>query len=308
MYHRVAPTYGVTESLGKEHVMRRNLFSAHSFGFAMLLFYGTTGLAGGPEEPSKSFTLGMAEQEAEASLKKLVDRERQFLEACGTKTAFRSFATEMVGTAEKLQQILDLAHGYDGAFVRVQSLFEKHVVSQKLVQKRMHNAFNELQEQLVKDSVTLFLQYRVPASAMEKVKLWKLRPAAFSVGYSPLFEYGVSLAHKDWFRAGSGVLAAGAVSGIAESAAREVGLWNHDEGGWMDALLGAAVEAIAHQVIEEASDPTPKLAGLLKSAFDEITDAHMTVQNGFADTLRQLTKYHIDAREKLIRVAKEGAK
>lgn len=253
-------------------------------------------------------SLKTAERKALASLHRMVKDEEQYLNRRGASESFKSLAKGMVDAAEKFEQAADLINGYDGRASRVRNLFENHIVSQKDVQQRLKKAFDELQTQLIKDTVDLCVDHKVPLTAIEKVKLWSLRPDAFSDSYQPLILYGAKVAQSDWFRTGASFVASSAATGVAKSAAREAGLYNHEEGSLMDLFLTTVFETAAHAVAEQVSDPTPQIAESLKTGFGQVTQSLLYGKNGFRDTCNEVLQYHLNVRRQLISGVKGGGK
>ncbi|MEP3480856.1 MAG: hypothetical protein ABJZ55_16530 [Fuerstiella sp.] len=289
--------------------MKRSMYTFLSLCLAVVTPHGTSVRAEVKQPaPPVELTVKSAEQKARTMLKELVDGEEQYLKRCGTPDSFRRIAEGMVAAAEKFEQAADLINGYDGKASRVRGLFEKHVAPQKTIQQRLKNAFDELQAQLVEDTVKLCMHHKVPLKAIEQVKLWSLKPGAFSDSYRPLILYGAKVAQSDWFRTGASFVASSAATGVAKSLAREAGLWNHEEGGLMDVLLTTVVETAAHAVAEEVSNPTPKITASLQKGFGQVTQSLLYGKNGFQDTCSRVMQYHLDVRQKLISEMKGGGK
>lgn len=289
--------------------MKRSLYTALSLFLVVVAIHGSGVRAEVKQQaPPEKLTMKNAEQKARTMLKKLVADEDQYLKRCGTPESFKSMAKAMVAAAEKFEQAADLINGYDGRASRVRGLFEKHVASQTTIQQRFKRAFDELQAQLVEDTVTLCVHHKVSMHEIEQVKLWSLKPDAFSDSYRPLILYGAKVAQSDWFRTGASFVASSAATGVAKSAARDAGLWNHEEGSLMDLLLTTVVETAAHAVAEEVSNPTLKIAASLKKGFGQVTQSLLYGKNGFHDTCGQVLEYHLDVRQKLINEMKGDGK
>lgn len=289
--------------------MKRSLYTALSLCLVVVAIHGSGVRADVKQQaPPEELTMKSAEQKARTMLKKLVADEDQYLKGCGAPGSFKRMAEAMVAAAEKFEQAADLINGYDGRASRVRGLFEKHVTSQKTIQQRLKKAFDDLQAQLVEDTVKLCMQHKVPLATIEQIKLWSLKPDAFSDSYRPLILYGAQVAQSDWFRTGASFVASSAATGVAKSAARDAGLWNHEEGSLMDLLLTTVVETAAHAVAEEISNPTPEIAASLKKGFGQVTQSLLYGKNGFHDTCSRIMQYHLDVRQKLISGVKGGGK
>ena len=240
---------------------------------------------------------------------KAVDSPRRLLNGVGTKANFRKFAEGMIDWAEKAQQVSDLAGSDDGTRARMRTLFHKHILDAETLPKLLRQEYLVLQLHLIADTVRICQSAGVSDADIERTfNVWKIKDGAWANSYDGLIDKACRIAKSDWLREAMELVASEVAAGAVEGIARGVGLWNVEEGSWLDAMAGLATHLIVDQVIAEATDPAGDVADVLHNDFQTITRRILDGRNGFVDMCSALRDHHIQGRHKLLGIPMKGVK
>ena len=176
---------------------------------------------------------------------KAVDSPRRLLNGVGTKANFRKFAEGMIDWAEKAQQVSDLAGSDDGTRARMRTLFHKHILDAETLPKLLRQEYLVLQLHLIADTVRICQSAGVSDADIEGTfAIWQIKDGAWADSYESLIGKAGRIAKSDWLREAMELVASEVAAGAVEGIARGVGLWNVEEGSWLDAMAGLATHLI----------------------------------------------------------------
>lgn len=230
-----------------------------------------------------------------------VAAQRKHLASVGSRTSFKKFAASVIDWEEKFAMGADALGTADGSAARMQNLFHKHILDESMFSKQLANAYMNLQRELIAETVELCRSYRVSRENLLKtLDVYKVKTGAWTSVFDYVPHRAAAMAKEDWFREILEFAGTDLAADVVEDTARGVGLWNHKEGSWGDALAGFATQLVVEAVVAEVTDPVGDVAKRLQADFEKCSKLVIDGKHGFREACVALTQHHIDCRRKLL--------
>lgn len=295
---------------------KTNVGNLSVIALIVVVAISTVGRAAAQKQQSLTSTnaekslLQKGEKAASTRCDAAVATQRKHVASVGSLIRFRKFAAGVIDWEEKFAMSADALRTGDGSSARMQKLFHKHIIDETAFSKELVDAYMKLQRELIAETLEICRADGVSReNLLMTLDVWEIKKGAWTSVFEYVPRRAVAMSREDWFReilefAGSDIAA-----DVVEDTARRVGLWNHDEGSFGDALAKIATQLVVEAVVAEVTDPVGDIAKRLKSDFESCSKIVIDGKHGFREACVALTQHHIDSRRKLLgRAGKAVAK
>lgn len=245
--------------------------------------------------PDQVVRVTEANERDEARFQIAVQTWRQTFATLGQKERFRRMINHAVSLEAKLQQTGDVIAGNPAD--RMREHLRNQVVDERELAQAMAQAFDNLQRQLLQESIVLSKQAGLDQeTAMRIFPVYKVNQTPWQQAFDPLLNDARAMAREDWVREGVIMIGSSLISDAVRDAGRGAGVYRAEKGSWEDLLAGLAIEMAAEALADEVTDPTDAWATKLQADFQAGERQVLEGPNGLLACLRAITSLHQQAR------------
>ena len=286
---------------------KTSLGSLAGIAVAAFVACSSGGRAGAEEQQSFSVTvaekslLQKGEQAATARSNAVVASERKHLASVGSLSRFGGFASGVIDWEEKFAQGTDSLGRSDGSMARMRALFHKHIMDEADLSKRLADSYMKLQRELINETAQVCDSGGVTRQDLLKnLQAWEVKQGAWASVFEYVPRRAAAMSKEDWFRELLEFASTDIAADVVEETARGVGMWNHKEGSWGDALAKFTTQLVLEAVVAEVTDPVGDVAKRLQADFEKCSKVVIDGKYGFRDACVALTQHHIEIRRELL--------
>lgn len=245
--------------------------------------------------------LQKSENAATMKCEAAVAKQRTHLASFGSRSRCRSFASGVIDWEEKFAQGSDAFGASDGSTGRMRNLFEKHIIDETAFSKQLAVAYGQLQRELIAETVQICMDGDVlREDLLQILQVWEIKDGAWTGVLDYVPRRAAAMSKQDWFREILEFAGTDIAADVVEDTARGVGLWNHKEGSWGDALAKFTTQLVVEAIVAEVTDPVGDVAKRLQADFERCSEVVIDGKHGFREACVALTQHHIESRRKLL--------
>lgn len=259
--------------------------------------------------PGVRMKVESANELAKARLGMAVKQWRARIASLKSKERLLKMGREIASIEEKIGQGLGLLDSSGHHTDRMRDSFRRHIVNEQELANEMTSAFNQMQKELMTESIALYVKVGVDRKvAGQAYRQYKVDSRPWQSAFDPLIAKARSMAKEDWFRLGMVTVAADTVSDGVSYARKQSGIHQPKEGGFWDFLIDAVTALAVEVAIDHVTDPSEAFAKKLEMSFAHAEQELLDGKNGLLTAMRTLTEIHQQGRLQHLGLAKKGVK
>lgn len=280
--------------------MQRTQMSAVVFvavlGAVLSLANASPAVAQETATPPPDWGVRIAElnEKAEFRLQETARVWRGKFAAIGRKDRFHGMVSHAISIEGKLTQGVDLLTSQRAD--RMREYLRQQVVDERQLARSMAQAFADLQQELLQESIALYVQAGVKRDTAAKVyPTWMVDQTPWLRAFDPLLNRAKSMANQDWIRFGAITVGSSIASDLVRDAGREAGIYQPPNR-FADFLGGLVIEMAVEAAADAITDPTEGYATKLQADFQAAQRQVLEGPNGLLACLRKVTSLHQQTR------------
>lgn len=234
----------------------------------------------------------------------------KLLKTTGTAAQFRGMAKDVVSLNEKVAQGVRLLNQSANPIeARMRASLRRNVIDERKWLKAMTESVDELQAELIRETVELYVKAGFDRKRVEKhFKPLKVDCRVWAPVFDRVIVKAKALAVTDWGRVAAIHAGSGLVTDAVFEASRRRGNWTTQKGGWFDVLSRFAAQTLVEGIAERATNPTDRVARELQVEYAKARSTLLNGKHGLKWLATHLTQLHVDVRNRDLVATTKGGK